>query len=82
MSRNRLAVTALPKFIAYCETLGYEQEAPKGDWEVARLSGHGKRVIIHKRAYNHAGTPLTHLTLDRYGEVLFYQWKRDRSQGV
>lgn len=80
MSRNRLAVTALPKFIAYCETLGWQQETPKGDWEAARLVGHGKRTIIHKRASNEAGTPLTHLTLDRYGEVLFSQWKRDRSK--
>jgi len=80
MSRNRLAVTALPKFIAYCETLGYAQELPKGDWEVARLVGHGKRVIIHRRIANNAGTDLTHLTLDRYGEVLFNQWIRDRRQ--
>lgn len=81
MSRNRLAVTALPKFIAYCETLGYVQQPPKDIFEAARLVGHGKCVVIHRRIANNAGTELTHLTLHGYGEHLFSQWKRDRGQG-
>lgn len=78
MSRNRLAVTSLEKFVAYCVAQGWESVPPKGVWEVARLKRGKTIAIVWKRASNDAGTPLTHLTLDRYGEVLFDQWKRDR----
>jgi len=79
MSRNRLAVTSLDKFVAYCVNEGWESLPPKGDWEVARLKRDKKMAIVWRRAANHAGTHLTHLTLDRYSEVLFDQWKRDRN---
>lgn len=79
MSRNRLPVKGLDDFIAYCVGSGWETEEPKGTYEVARLKRNGKRAFVWKRDANHAGTPLTHLTMDRYAEVLFDQWKRDRT---
>lgn len=78
MSRNRLAVTALNSFVEYCEANGWQSFPPKGDYEVARLKRGPKWAFVWRRKSNHAGTPLQHLTMDRYAEVLFDQWKRDR----
>jgi len=79
MSRNRLSVKKLDDFIGYCETLGWQPVPPKGDWEVARLKRGKQMAIVWKRSANDAGTPLTHLTLDRYGEALFVQWLKARN---
>lgn len=78
MSRNRLSVTKLNDFIAFCEADGWMSEPVKGDWEVARLRRDKKITIIWRRISNHAGTPLQHLTLDRVGEVLFDIWIKER----
>lgn len=80
MSRNRLVVASLDNFITYCVSEGWQSLPPKGDWEVARLKRDKKIAIIWRRAANQAGTPLTHLTMDRFAEVLFDQWVRDRKK--
>lgn len=84
MSRNRLAVSSLPDFIAFAETIGWVSEPPKGDYEVARLRSSGglfKRLAtIWRRDSNSAGTTLTHLTMDRNAETLFNHWLKNRNQ--
>ncbi len=80
MSRNRLSVTKLDDFIAFCEADGWVLEKPKGDFEVARLRRHGKLAVIWRRSSNSSGTPLQNLTLDRVGEVLFDIWIKERSR--
>ena len=76
-NRNRLSVTKLDDFVDWCVSEGWESEPVKGDWEVARLKRDAKRAFVWKRASNLAGTALQHLTMDRYADVLFMQWKRD-----
>lgn len=76
MSRNKLVVSRLSDFVGYCETLGWEQQPLKGQYEAARMKRGKQTTIVYARAANGAGTPLTHLTLDRIGDVLFWQWKQ------
>jgi hypothetical protein len=78
MSRNRLDARKLPDFVSFLEADGWISEAPKGDWEVARLRRDGKMAMIWRRGANHSGTTLTHLTMDRVAEVLFDMWLRER----
>lgn len=75
MSRNRLAVTKLNDFVDYCVALGWESRPTKGHYEVARLKRGKQITIVYARSKNDAGSDLTHLTLDRVGDVLFWQWK-------
>jgi hypothetical protein len=77
-SRNRLLVSALPEFVAYCVSKGWESQTPKGDYEVARLQMDRRLVIVWRRDKNLGGGQLVHLTLDAPGERLFSQWMKER----
>lgn len=75
-TRNQLHVSKLTEFIEWCESQGWQQQTPKGEWEVAILTKKGfDRAIIHKRVSNNSGKPLEHLTLHGNSQALFKKWK-------
>lgn len=73
-SRNTLAVTDLPDFIAWAENDGWTTQAPKSHYEAWRGNRDRVTAIIHRRDTTNNGAPLTHLTTWGVSEVLRRQW--------
>ena len=58
-SRNQLHLSKLEEFAAFCETQGFTRDAPKGEYEVLRMTrAKGEPVIVHAKlgAKEHATT--------------------------
>lgn len=73
-TRNQLAVSRLPDFIAWAESKGWATLDPKSPFEAWRGSRGGITAIIHQRLSNDNGTPLTHLTTWGESEKLRQEW--------
>lgn len=79
MSRNRLHTSKLEEFAAYCERIGWTRVAPKGDYEVLRMTRIGSDpLIVHTRLATHAGGAPVHLTLHGVAERMFNGYLRTR----
>lgn len=77
-SRNKLAVSRLPDFIAWAEASGWFTMEPKSCWEAWRGERHGVTAIVHQRYENNNGGKLVHLTTWGESENLRRKWMKER----
>lgn len=79
-SRNRLAVSKLEHFAAWCEKQGWKRHQCKGAYEVLRMRHEVENdtLIVYKRDASNSGGELVHLTLFGIAERTFTRYMRDK----
>lgn len=69
-NRNSLHVSKLQEFRAFCEGRGWIVAAPKGEFEVLRMTKPNEQVplIVHRRLASRTKTELQHLSVHGHSE--------------